>query len=358
VTYPTRSNRHFIVGVLILLVGVVLLLDQIGFVAANEVFKFWPLILIYFGVNRVTRNRGTVGWFWGGFLILLGISFQLQELGLSHIRIEVIWPVFLICAGILLIVNRYGNRSRWDVPPTPGPPADFPPAPTPGPPPGSPPGTPPPWSAPEAASVPGGASATGAPADAPPSGAPPSGAPNYAPPFGAPSQTHSNFAAGPGPDWHGAKPWSDFHRRMDEMSDNIHRGWGDRSHSSETSAPRLNEVNIFWGGKRRIVAKNFVGGEIVSIFGGFDIDLREADMLGNVVEIEVVAIFGGGDIRIPPNWEVVMETVGIFGGCGDRTRHPENPNIGAPGVGGAAAPQTKKLIIKGVAIFGGMNVKN
>jgi hypothetical protein len=145
---------------------------------------------------------------------------------------------------------------------------------------------------------------------------------------------------------------------MEEISDQIHRGWQDTYNGPENSAPRLNDVNIFWGGKRRIVAKNFVGGEIVSIFGGFDIDLREADILGNVAEIEVVTIFGGGDIRVPLNWEIVMETVGIFGGCGDRTRHPDPSVGGASPAGGSAAPQLKTLIIKGVAIFGGMNVKN
>ncbi len=339
-----HSNRHFILGVIIVFVGVVLLLDQIGFIASERVFQFWPLILIYLGVNRLTRHPGTVSWFWGGFLILLGISFQLQELGLSHVRVIVIWPVFLICAGVLLILQRYENRSRWDVPPMPGPPPGFPPGP-----PTNAQSTPPPANEPVSGDpVPGGTAPSGT--------APPSNAPFT----GAPSATQSNFASGsgPGPGWPGGKPWSDFHRRMDDISDQIHRGWQDNYHGPENSSPRLNEVNIFWGGKRRIVAKNFVGGEVVSIFGGFDIDLREADILGNVAEIEVVAIFGGGDIRVPPNWEIVMETVGIFGGCGDRTRHPDNPTVGGSATGGSAIPQSKKLIVKGVAIFGGMNVKN
>jgi hypothetical protein len=345
--YSRNSNRHFILGVIILLVGVVLLLDQIGFVAANDIFKFWPLILIYFGVNRITRHPGTVGWFWGGFLVLLGISFQLQELGLSHVHIIVIWPVFLICAGILLILQRYESRSRWGNPPFPGPPSGRSPEPPPG-----PANVPPPFAPTGPAPTPG---TIGGPTDPPQTGAPPTGAP----PFSAPSSTQSNFAQGygPGPHWNG-KSWDDFHRRMEDFSDRIHNQWEDRARSSETSSPRLNEVNIFWGGKRRIVAKNFVGGEIVSIFGGFDIDLREADILGDVAEIEMVTIFGGGDIRVPMNWEIVMETVGIFGGCGDRTRHPDYPITGASSAGGSTAPQPKKLIIKGVAIFGGMNVKN
>jgi len=76
VAYSRHSNRHFIVGVLILLLGFVLLLDQLGFVEANKIFMFWPLILIYFGLNRFFGYRDSVARFWGGFLILLGVSFQ------------------------------------------------------------------------------------------------------------------------------------------------------------------------------------------------------------------------------------------------------------------------------------------
>ena len=150
----------------------------------------------------------------------------------------------------------------------------------------------------------------------------------------------------------------DFGRRMDEFGERMHKQWQSPGNYSESGSPRLNEVNIFWGGKRRITAKNFTGGDIVAIFGGFDIDLRESDMLGNQIEIEVVTIFGGGDIRVPVGWEVVMDTVGIFGGCGDRTFHPDRSAPGATNPDGSSALQPKKVIIKGVAIFGGLNIKN
>ena len=124
---------------------------------------------------------------------------------------------------------------------------------------------------------------------------------------------------------------------------NIHRHAADRVGGFQT------------GGRRRIVTKNFMGGEIITIFGGFEIDLREADFQGEIVQIEIVTIFGGGEIRIPTNWSVVLETIGIFGGTTDRTRHPDESNqvTAAPG-----APAPKKLIIKGVCVFGGLNVKN
>jgi hypothetical protein len=237
-----------------------------------------------------------VGRFWGGFLGLLGISFQLEELGISHIRFETVWPVFLICVGLLLILRRYerGDGSRY------GPPLEPPLVPSP-----------------------------------PSSDLPPSGAPGPA--------TSNSFHA-PRQDWReAARSW---------------RGAWHDNNWSDSSAPRLNDLNIFWGGRRRIVTKNFLGGEIITIFGGFEIDLREADIQGDTAQIEIVTIFGGGEIRIPTNWSVVLETVGIFGGTTDRTRHPEQHVQGASGSLPSPGPIAKKLVIKGVCIFGGMNVKN
>ena len=120
-----HPSRHLIIGVVILMLGVILLLDQLGFLEADKIFLFWPLILIYVGVNKLQTRRNSTGTFWGAFLVLLGISFQLGELGLSHIRFGTIWPVFLICVGILLILQRYERHGRW-YPPTPGAPPGAP----------------------------------------------------------------------------------------------------------------------------------------------------------------------------------------------------------------------------------------
>lgn len=147
--------------------------------------------------------------------------------------------------------------------------------------------------------------------------------------------------------------------RFQNQSNNQWQGtqanWGG-ANWTDSSQPHLDDVYIFWGGRRRILSKNFAGGDIVAIFGGFEIDLTQADFPGDQVEIETVAIFGGGELRVPPNWEVIVENLGIFGGTSDRTWH-------ANSVPAAAAPATpaapiKRLIVKGVAIFGGLTIKN
>jgi len=119
-----------------------------------------------------------------------------------------------------------------------------------------------------------------------------------------------------------------------------------RSGSEDTD---LNHVAIFGGFNKRVTTQNFRGGKLISFCGGYQIDLRKADILpGETAVIEAVAVMGGGEIKVPENWLVSMDGIGIFGGYSDESRqNPQDSTI----------PQ-KKLIVKGVAILGGVVVKN
>jgi hypothetical protein len=108
----------------------------------------------------------------------------------------------------------------------------------------------------------------------------------------------------------------------------------------------LNLTAVFSGGKRRIVTDDFRGGTISAVFGGFELDLRGAAMKSDAAVIKVDVVFGGVEMRIPEDWCAVVEGAGVFGGYSDETRHP------------AMTPETKRLILKGGAVFGGVVVKN
>lgn len=50
------------------------------------------------------------GWFWGAVLVVLGLWFLLDNLGLlGWLRGDIVWPVLLILFGIALIAGR----GRW-----------------------------------------------------------------------------------------------------------------------------------------------------------------------------------------------------------------------------------------------------
>ena len=61
---------------------------------------------------------------------------------------------------------------------------------------------------------------------------------------------------------------------------------------------------IFGGIKQRIAVKNFRGGRLLAICGGFDIDLTRADIEGQSAVIDASALMGGGEIRVPDSWIV------------------------------------------------------
>jgi predicted membrane protein len=116
----------------------------------------------------------------------------------------------------------------------------------------------------------------------------------------------------------------------------------------EDSSEIIDEVNIFGGTERRITTKNFRGGETVAIFGGSVYDFTDCELADGKVVLEVVNIFGGSKFIIPSHWDVHVEVVSIFGGFADKRKSGNS----IPGLKG------KELYIKGVAIFGGGEIRS
>ena len=116
---------------------------------------------------------------------------------------------------------------------------------------------------------------------------------------------------------------------------------------TSTGGPNvLNEVNVFGGVQRRIDSQEFEGGQVVSVFGGADIDLRAAGTKKDEIFIELNSVFGGVDLRVPDSWDVTVQGAGIFGGYEDKTMPRRTPESG----------KRPHLIITGSAVFGGVTV--
>lgn len=112
--------------------------------------------------------------------------------------------------------------------------------------------------------------------------------------------------------------------------------------------PRADVLYIFGGGDRKVNAKDFQRASLFAIFGGYKLDLRDADMEGDEAVVEASAIFGGGEIRVPENWVVSLQGAGIFGAYEDKTQHRATD----------ASHPRKTLVVKGVAMFGGIEIRN
>lgn len=112
--------------------------------------------------------------------------------------------------------------------------------------------------------------------------------------------------------------------------------------------PNFDAFYIFGGGDRQVNTKNFRGARLMAVFGGYKVDLVHADIEGEQAVLEASAVFGGGEIRVPENWQVVLQGIGVFGAYEDKSRHIQTD----------PSKPTKVLVVRGVAMFGGIEVKN
>jgi len=232
----------FVWGFIIVLVGTALLLHQLGIIPIDLVARFWPLILVLFGVMHITTRSGS---FIGILLILAGTVLQLNRLGITHLSFADLWPIALIAVGLLLMWGSLETRGFLRAK---------------------------------------------------------------------------------------AKAFKDFR---------------DQVTGATGPLTMLNAVAVFGGCERRVAGENFQGGRATAVFGGIELDFRDADMLDEAI-LEINCVFGGVEIRVPETWHVHSRNLPVFGGYEDKTRHPNNPAVGSP----------KTLIVTGMVIFGGIEIKN
>jgi predicted membrane protein len=107
----------------------------------------------------------------------------------------------------------------------------------------------------------------------------------------------------------------------------------------------LNGSAILGGFNRSVTTQDFRGGDLTAIMGGCEIDLRKAAIRGDEAVLNVFAFWGGMELQVPENWTVVTKAMPIMGGVSDETR----PTTGTG---------TKRLVITGTVVMGGVEVKN
>ena len=228
-----RKRGALVAGIAVISIGVILLLNQFGIFPVDVALRFWPVVLVVVGLVKALTGNDRGERVFGGILILGGTILQLNSMGITHITWSQAWPLFIIIAGVMLIIHSLSDK---------------------------------------------------------------------------PSAENIEFI----------------------------------------SDPHLNSFYVFGGGERQVTAKDFQSAKLGAIFGGYQLDLTRAEMASNEAFIEANAIFGGGEIRVPINWNVVVQGIGIFGAYDDKTQYVQTDPTAA----------RKTLYIRGAAVFGGIEIKN
>lgn len=122
---------------------------------------------------------------------------------------------------------------------------------------------------------------------------------------------------------------------------------GFSSDGSKVNKDKIDDVSIFGGGTKIISSNNFQGGNITAIFGGSEINLINCQLAEGENVLDVLCVFGGTTIILPKEWNIVINVTSVLGGFSNKAIR--NPSI--------VIDQSRTLHIKGLAMFGGGEVK-
>ncbi|WP_147275632.1 LiaF transmembrane domain-containing protein [Adhaeribacter pallidiroseus] len=107
--HTSSPSGKIVAGLIIVAVGVIFLLRQMGYYFPQWLFS-WPMILIVIGlINGAKHGFRHFAWF---ILIGLGVAFLLDQMYPIYHITRYAWPLFIIGAGLFMILNR--NRSWPD----------------------------------------------------------------------------------------------------------------------------------------------------------------------------------------------------------------------------------------------------
>jgi hypothetical protein len=120
-----QNMPRLIFGLTVILIGVAFTLDRLGIFDAGHLFDYWPMLLIAWGLARMLQGRRSQGFGFGLVVLVVGVWLLGQNLGFVHLRIREFWPFLLIVLGGFMVWRAIGGspHPRWGSGAPPAPPS-------------------------------------------------------------------------------------------------------------------------------------------------------------------------------------------------------------------------------------------
>lgn len=104
---------RLIVGLAVALFGVVLVMDRLNLVMAEQVLRWWPAVIVAVGALIYKQGRRFGGGANGVVVMVIGSWLLLNTLGILKIGFwQLFWPLVLIGIGAALVLQALGRRGR------------------------------------------------------------------------------------------------------------------------------------------------------------------------------------------------------------------------------------------------------
>jgi predicted membrane protein len=105
------SIPRLLIGAILVLMGLLLALDQLGWVEAHHLMRFWPVLVVLYGLTILQRGgRGVV---LGSMVVLIGGWLLLNTLHLLSLEPwQFLWPLILVVVGARILMRGDAPRQQ------------------------------------------------------------------------------------------------------------------------------------------------------------------------------------------------------------------------------------------------------
>jgi predicted membrane protein len=109
----SAMTPRLIVGLAIALFGVVLVLDRLNLVVADQALRWWPMVIVAIGALIFAQSRRAGGGINGIIVMIIGGWLLLNTVGILRVRFwEMFWPLVLVGIGSMLVSQALRRRTR------------------------------------------------------------------------------------------------------------------------------------------------------------------------------------------------------------------------------------------------------
>lgn len=105
-----RRVSAAIFGVILIGLGTIFMLDNLGYVDAFRIWEYWPVVMIGFGLASLIAPKDAGDPAAGAVMTAVGTFFLLRKLDVIDWRFRDVWPLFLVLAGVALIARALTER--------------------------------------------------------------------------------------------------------------------------------------------------------------------------------------------------------------------------------------------------------
>lgn len=98
-------RRQLMWGLVLVCIGVTIFLDQIDVIDVQEIWHYWPLLMVIFGINKMVGYPTAKHFSSGLWMVFTGLWLFAVLEHLFGLTLHNSWPFFIIAGGVSMIVE-------------------------------------------------------------------------------------------------------------------------------------------------------------------------------------------------------------------------------------------------------------